>query len=371
MNFDLSEDQQDIKRTAREFLAARYKLEEVRRLALEEERGFTDAQWEEIAGLGWPELAVAESGLGIVELAVVAEELGYACAPTPLPSTWAAALLLAAAGEAERLADGRRGTVAQWDEDTDGAPDRSSLGEDLRGVKIAVPDAASADLIVVTASGGRHFVVDAARRGDRAGGALDTTRRLSTVRARRRRRRSELTGDFGAARWHAIAVMTAAESVGLGQRAMEMAVAYAKDRTQFERPIGTYQAVSHACAQMLLEVEGARSAVLWAAWALDHEPETGGDRGQRRQGLRVGLRRARHRLGAPGPRRDRLHLGARPALLPQARAGQRPRTTATPAGTATSSPRLSSTRTAGFSPLGEYPIGNAGPLGQRCRPASP
>ena len=66
--------------------------------------------------------------------------------------------------------------------------------------------------------------------------------------------------------------MTAAESVGLGQRAMEMAVAYAKDRTQFERPIGTYQAVSHACAQMLLEVEGARSAVLWAAWALDHEP---------------------------------------------------------------------------------------------------
>ena len=72
--------------------------------------------------------------------------------------------------------------------------------------------------------------------------------------------------------------MTAAESVGLGQRAMEMAVAYAKDRTQFERPIGTYQAVSHACAQMLLEVEGARSAVLWAAWALDNEPETAGDR---------------------------------------------------------------------------------------------
>ena len=93
MNFDLSEDQQDIKRTAREFLGARYKLEEVRRLAVEEERGFTDAQWEEIAGLGWPELPVAESGLGIVELAVVAEELGYALAPTPLQSTWAAGLL--------------------------------------------------------------------------------------------------------------------------------------------------------------------------------------------------------------------------------------------------------------------------------------
>ena len=103
---------------------------------------------------------------------------------------------------------------------------------------------------------------------------LDTTRRLATVRLDGPAA-EELSGDFGRA-WHAIAVMTAAESVGLGQRAMEMAVAYAKDRTQFERPIGTYQAVSHACAQMLLEVEGARSAVLWAAWALDHEPETAG-----------------------------------------------------------------------------------------------
>jgi alkylation response protein AidB-like acyl-CoA dehydrogenase len=68
--------------------------------------------------------------------------------------------------------------------------------------------------------------------------------------------------------------MNAAESVGIAQRAMEMAVAYAKERKQFDRPIGSYQAVSHACAQMLLEVEGARSAVFWAAWALDHEPET-------------------------------------------------------------------------------------------------
>jgi alkylation response protein AidB-like acyl-CoA dehydrogenase len=272
VNFDLSEDQQDIQRAAREFLAARYKLEEVRRLAVEEERGFTDAQWEEIVGLGWPELAVAESGLGIVELAVVAEELGYALAPTPLQSTWAAALLLDAAGEAGRLADGRRGTVAQWDEDTDGAPDRSSLGEDLRGVKIAVPDAAAADLIVVTAEGGRHFVVDAADVEIEPAETLDTTRRLSTVRLDGPDA-EELSGDFSRA-WHAIAVMTAADSVGVAQRAMEMAVAYAKDRTQFERPIGTYQAVSHACAQMLLEVEGARSAVLWAAWALDHEPET-------------------------------------------------------------------------------------------------
>src|SRR4051812_50176000 len=117
MNFELSEDQQEIKRTARELLAARYRWEEVRRLALEEERGFTDEQWAEMVSLGWPELAVPEEqggqGLGTVEQAVIAEELGYACVPTPLDSTWAAARLLAAAGEACRRAAGGGGSGAQ------------------------------------------------------------------------------------------------------------------------------------------------------------------------------------------------------------------------------------------------------------------
>jgi alkylation response protein AidB-like acyl-CoA dehydrogenase len=72
-----------------------------------------------------------------------------------------------------------------------------------------------------------------------------------------------------------VAVALAAESVGVARRAMDMAVEYAKEREQFGRPIGAYQAVSHACAQMLLEVEGARSTALYAAWALDHEPESG------------------------------------------------------------------------------------------------
>ena len=89
MNFDLSDDQRTIKSTAREMLAARYPLSEVRRLALDDERGWTDAQWNEIVSLGWPEIAE----LGTVEMVVVAEELGYALAPTPLQSTWAAGLL--------------------------------------------------------------------------------------------------------------------------------------------------------------------------------------------------------------------------------------------------------------------------------------
>jgi alkylation response protein AidB-like acyl-CoA dehydrogenase len=67
--------------------------------------------------------------------------------------------------------------------------------------------------------------------------------------------------------------MAAAESVGVAARVTAMAVDYAKERKQFGRPIGANQAVSHACAQMYLETEGARNVTLWAAWALDHDPE--------------------------------------------------------------------------------------------------
>jgi alkylation response protein AidB-like acyl-CoA dehydrogenase len=230
MNFDLSEDQRTIKSTAREFLAARYPLAEVRRLALEEERGFTDRQWDEIVALGWPEIAE----IGTVELAVLAEELGYALAPTPLPSTWAAGLFGASGGRGALVVDG------------------------------LAADAAYAD-VIVDWDGARVTGADVEPVS-----SLDPTRRLFRVSGGER---EPLGADVGRARLQ-VAVMNAADSVGVAQRAMELAVAYAKERKQFGRAIGTYQAVSHACAQMLLEVEGARAAVLWAAWALDHEPET-------------------------------------------------------------------------------------------------
>ena len=115
MNFDLSDDQRDIQRSAKEMLASRYKLEEVRRLALEEERGFTDAQWSEMAELGWPDLL---DDLGMVELSVIAEELGYALAPTPLQSHWAAKMVADFEG---------RGTV--------GVPRRRQLAHPLPGLR--------------------------------------------------------------------------------------------------------------------------------------------------------------------------------------------------------------------------------------------
>jgi alkylation response protein AidB-like acyl-CoA dehydrogenase len=268
MRFELSDDQREIKRTAREFLAARYPLEKLR-----DTDG--DPHWAEVCELGWPELALPEEGFGIVELCVVAEEAGYALAPTPLLSTWAAGLLLSAAGAGERIAGGRRGTVAQWDEDGDADPETSTLspGARLTGVKVAVPDAAGADVIVVTTAGGRMFAVAGTDVSVEPADSLDTTRPLFTVRLDDAPA-VELRAPHDALSraWHAIATACAAESVGIAARALDMAVAYAKERKQFGRAIGSYQAVSHACAQMLLEVEGARSVAYWAAWALDHDP---------------------------------------------------------------------------------------------------
>jgi alkylation response protein AidB-like acyl-CoA dehydrogenase len=232
MNFDLSDDQREIKRTAREFLSARYPLAEVRRLALEDERGWTDAQWNEMVELGWPEIGE----LGTVEMVVVAEELGYACAPTPLQSTWAASALGADL-------NGGRGAVV-----VDGLSADAGTADVLVDWDGATITGASVEPIRALDPTRRWFRVSG---GERAGGGSDVERG-----------RGQAT------------IMNAAESVGVAQRAMDMAVDYAKERKQFDRPIGTYQAVSHACAQMLLEVEGARSAVYWAAWALDYEPET-------------------------------------------------------------------------------------------------
>jgi alkylation response protein AidB-like acyl-CoA dehydrogenase len=279
VNFELSDDQQAIKRTARDFLAARYKLEEVRRLA-EDERGFTDEQWTEIAGLGWPGVMISEDrgglGLGALELVVICEELGYALAPTPFLSTVAAGLLLAAGGaedELEGLASGeRRGAVALSDED---GPPQAVDGR-LVATKIAVPDAGSADVLVVGGPDGEHWAVDPHGVGVHIEPApgIDATRKLFTVRLTGAPARDLAAGEAMDLAHTTIAAAIAAESVGVAQRAMEMAVEYAKDRQQFGRPIGAYQAVSHRCAQMLLEVEGARGLSYFAGWALDNEPES-------------------------------------------------------------------------------------------------
>jgi alkylation response protein AidB-like acyl-CoA dehydrogenase len=298
MYFDLNDEQQAIKSTARELLAARYKSERIRAL-LDAENGFEQGDWEEMAQLGWPGLALPEEwggqGLGIVELAVLFEEMGYALAPSPLLSNTVAGLALAAHGTDEQkerwlrpLAGGEvRGTLAIWDAGTparvgefamEARPDGD--GVVLDGEKVLVLDAAAADFMLVTTSDGRRHLVDSRAEGLTVvpEASIDLTRRLNSVRFESVRVGPDATlngaqADYLPVLWRAC-VAVAAESTGVAQRALEMAVEYAKDRQQFGRPIGSYQAVSHRCAQMLLETENSRSAVYGAAWAADADPDS-------------------------------------------------------------------------------------------------
>ena len=160
--------------------------------------------------------------------------------------------------------------------------DARADGDDviLDGEKVLVPDAGSADFLLVATDDGHRHIVDARAEGVTviAEPSIDLTRRLYSVRLRRRqgrpRRHAAGRGPRVPGRLLQLCVALAAESTGVAQRTMEMAVEYAKDRQQFGRPIGAYQAVSHRCAQMLLETENSRSAVYGAAWAADAEPDS-------------------------------------------------------------------------------------------------
>jgi alkylation response protein AidB-like acyl-CoA dehydrogenase len=298
MYFDLTDEQQAIKSTAHDFLAARYKSERIRELA-ESEHGFEQSDWEEMAELGWPGLALPEEwggqGLGIVDLAVLFEEMGYALAPSPLLSTTLVGLALTHCGSDDQrerylrpLAAGeKRGAPALWDAGSPGNPGAFTMeakaagdGVVLDGEKVLAPDAASADFFVVATSDGKRHLVDSGADGVTvtAEPSIDLTRRLYSVRFEGVEVAATDTMPADGADYYPVffrlCVALAAESTGLAQRAMEMAVAYAKDRQQFGRPIGAYQAVSHRCAQMLLETENSRSAVYGAAWAADAEPDS-------------------------------------------------------------------------------------------------
>jgi alkylation response protein AidB-like acyl-CoA dehydrogenase len=297
VNFDLTDEQQMLQAAAREFLAARLKSERIRELA-ESDDAFDDDLWREMSQLNWPGLMISEKyggqELGTIELAVLMEQLGYALTPGPILSSILAGIALETAATDELkerylapLAVGeQRGTLALWDAGAGWAPDDITLepeaangGYVLRGEKLFVLDAARADFFIVGASGDRRFIVE--RDADGLSIAptktIDTTRKQYAVKLDGVKVAEDAAfgggGAMGPARVRAYTAI-AAELTGVAQRAMEMAVDYAKERKQFGRPIGSYQAVSHRCAQMLLETEAARSAAYYAAWAADNEPET-------------------------------------------------------------------------------------------------
>ena len=261
MNFDFDDEQREIKSTAHDFLTSRFKPEVVRELA-EADSPYDEVLWKEIRELGWPGIAVSEEhggqGLGMVELVILAEEMGYACAPSPWISNVIAGMFIEEAGSDEQK--------ARWLPGIASGEERGAAGLTPEDEPI-VGAAEGAAVLVLGDGDGARLVEPSDARLERLE-LIDTTRAYFRVGADGG---DSLPGDVAGPVDRA-AVALAAELVGVAQRALDMAVDYAKEREQFGRPIGAYQAVSHRLAEMLWDVEEARSLAYYAAWAADAEP---------------------------------------------------------------------------------------------------
>jgi alkylation response protein AidB-like acyl-CoA dehydrogenase len=302
VNFAFDEEQEELRAMARSFLEDHSSGEQVRK-AMESELGYEPDVWKRIGTeLGWPAVLVPEEygglGLGYVELVALLEITGehLLCAPFFSTVCLAGNALLLAGSEAQKqehlpaLAEGQlRATLAfsepsgRWDAEGIAATARRD-GDAfvLNGVKRYVPDGHCADLFVVAArsegSAGEEgvslFLVPADAEGLEVTplATMDQTRRQAHVELRDLRvPASALMGEEGGA-WPALrkvldraAVAVAAEQVGGAQRCLDLAVAYARERVQFGRPIGSFQSIKHKCADMMLWVESARSAAYYAA----------------------------------------------------------------------------------------------------------
>jgi alkylation response protein AidB-like acyl-CoA dehydrogenase len=265
MDFGFTEDQRQIQRTARELLADRARPERVREHA---EAGTVDrALWHELCELGWPGIAVAEDnggqGLGRIELSILCEELGRALAPVPfLPSVMAATLIEHAGSPQQR---------ERWLPGLAAGELTGALGTAVDGTAELVIGAPDAAVIVLVEEDRSGRLLEAAQAEVTPTASIDPTRPCATVSVVSDGGEA-LAGDVAAGIDRAL-VAISSELVGVCDRALEMTVAYVKERKQFGVPVGAYQAVSHRCAQMLLETEKARSTAAFAAWTADADPE--------------------------------------------------------------------------------------------------
>ena len=275
MDFDLSVDQAALQGEARRFLDGHSGPAQVR-AHLADAAPFDARLWTAMAEQGWPGVAVAEArgglGLGWVEAAVLLEEVGRHTAPVPYAPQLLALDVLADGdthpGLVASLIDGSVTAAVAWSgRDAAVACDGDGTQVTLTGRLGPVEGAAVADVAVVVVPDG-VFLVDLTATGRPAPEpAMDVTRSLSwldldgTPAVR-------LGGAEASARLGALgALATSAELLGGAGRVLELATDYAKDRVQFGAPIGSFQAVKHRCADMLVDVEGMRSATWYAAWA--------------------------------------------------------------------------------------------------------
>jgi alkylation response protein AidB-like acyl-CoA dehydrogenase len=262
MDFGLSEDQREIQRTARELLAERARPERVREHA--EVGRLDEALWRELCQLGWPGIALPEryggQGLGSVELSILCEELGRAIAPVVLLPTVLASTLIERAGSEDQrgrwlpgLASGElTGAIG-----VGGEEENLVIGGAQAQLIVIVEDLTAR---VLTPEQAEVVPVD----------SIDSTRPAARVSAPPGAG-EPLLGDVAEGIDRAL-VAVSSELVGVCDRALSMTVAYVKERKQFGVPVGSYQAVSHRCAQMLLDTEKARSLTAFAAWAADADP---------------------------------------------------------------------------------------------------
>ncbi len=300
MHFALSDAQEDLRRRVRDLLEETSSSAEVRRL-MATARGYEPSAWKLMAGLGLQGLAIPRrhggAGLTAVEQMVVFEEMGGClfCGPYLATVALASNALLASGDEAScaeilpgvaageviaTLAVGERG---RWDgSDVGVVVSRRNGGHVLDGQATFVLDGHLADVVLVVAGGDAGlslFAVD----GDATGlgrvvlPTMDQTRkqaRLELSRTPARLVGAEGRGwEAAAAALDLAAVALAAEQVGGAQRCLDMSVERAKHRVQFGRPIGSFQAIKHKCAEMLLDVETARSAAYYASWVVAGRPE--------------------------------------------------------------------------------------------------
>ncbi|NNL65174.1 MAG: acyl-CoA dehydrogenase [Myxococcales bacterium] len=306
MDFAFSEEQEELRETARAFLAERSGSESVR-AAMESEHGHDPALWKQLGTeLGWTAITIPEShgglGLGWVELVALLEPMGESLLCSPFFATVAlgANALLEAGSEAQQarylpgIAEGEtRATLAvagpagRWDAAGVSATwRRDGAGYRLSGEKRFVLDGTSADLLIVAAraegsagdEGVSLFAVPAGSDGLVATAlpTMDRTRRLAALALHDLVLPADARlGEEGAAAaplrriLDRAGIALAAEQVGGAQRCLDASVAYAKEREQFGRPIGSFQALKHKCADMMVAVETARSAAYYAGCVAD------------------------------------------------------------------------------------------------------
>ena len=307
MNFAFSEEQEQLREAVRKFMEAKSPSSEVRRL-METTEGYDEAVWKQMAqelGLQSLHLPEAHGGQGFtfVELGIVLEEMGRVllCAPYYSTVVLAADAIMNAATDAQQgellpgIASGETIAALAFTEpngrwDASGITmEASGKGDSyqLSGTKMFVIDGHTANTLITVArlagtsgeDGISFFAVD----GDASG---LTRTPLATMDQTRKQARLDFSdvaarplGEPGAG-WAALsktldqaAVGLSNEMVGGAQKVLEMAVDYAKVRVQFGRPIGSFQAIKHKCADMLLEVESAKSAAYYAAWAAAEDNE--------------------------------------------------------------------------------------------------